>query len=202
MIRFTEQQVHDNIKGVTNYIKRLLRWLTNDERIKFDEDSLNSVERWSYDQAEQMASDNTREKYLDLLDDVSTKHIQTNSISKITNTGKNVFLKPDEDILLPQKESKWVSIINDIAKSKCDYCKVIQTDGYQWIYDKHITIISKNGNEFITGKSPFNYDLEISIDKIADLLPLETLFSEIKWKEHDGMCLKDFHKKREIFLML
>ena len=88
VIRFTEQQVHDNIKGVTNYIKRLLRWLTNDERIKFDEDSLNSVERWSYDQAEQMASDNTREKYLDLLDDVSTKHIQTNSISKITNTGK------------------------------------------------------------------------------------------------------------------
>lgn len=198
VIRFTEQQVHDNIEGVTNYIKRLLRWLTNDERIKFDEDSLNSVERWSYDQAEQMASDNTREEYLDLLDDVSTKHIQTNNISKITNTGKNVFLKPDEDILLPKKESKWVSIINDIAKSKCDYCKVIQTDGYQWIYDKHITIISKNGNEFITGKSPFNYDLEISIDKIADLVPLETLFSEIKWKKHDGMCLKDFHKMREI----
>lgn len=196
VIRFTEQQVHDNIEGVTNYIKRMLRWLTKDERIKYDEDSLSPVERWSYDQAEQMASDKTREDYLGLL--VSTKNTQINSISNSVNTENLVFLKPDEDILLPKKESKWVSIIKDIAKSKCEYCKVIKKDGYQWIYDKNMKIISKNGNEFLTGKSPFEYDLEIPIDQIKDLVPLKTLFSETKWKYHSGMQLEDFNKMREI----
>lgn len=100
--------------------------------------------------------------------------------------------------MLPKKESKWVSIIKDIAKSKCEYCKVIKKDGYQWIYDKNMKIISKNGNEFLTGKSPFEYDLEIPIDQIKDLVPLKTLFSETKWKYHSGMQLEDFNKMREI----
>lgn len=36
VIRFAEQQVHDNVKGVTNYIKRVLSWLTEDDNISFD----------------------------------------------------------------------------------------------------------------------------------------------------------------------
>ncbi|PNP95937.1 hypothetical protein BFS16_02455 [Hoylesella timonensis] len=198
VIRFTEQQVHDNIEGVINYIKRMLRWLTNDERINYDEDSLSSVDRWSYDQAEQMAYENAREDYLGLPDYVSTKHTPTNSISNSSITDNLVFIKPAEDILPPNKKSKWVSLINEMAKSKCSYCKIIKTDGYQWIYDKHMNIISKNGNEFITGKSPFEYELEIPLDKISDLVPLETLFSDQKWEYRSDMQIVDFRNMREI----
>lgn len=199
VIRFTEQQVHDNIEGVTNYIKRMLRWLTNDERIRYNEDTLSYVKRWSYDQAEQMASDNTRERYLGLPDYDSTKYTQMNIVSNNLNSGNVVFSKPDEDILPAIKESKWASVINEIAKSNCDYCKVFRKNGYQWVYNnRQMRIISQNGKECITGNSPLGYELEISVDEIADLVPLEDLFSKIHWESHSNMQIEDFHKMIEI----
>lgn len=134
VIRFAESQIHKNIEGVTNYIKRMLRWLTNDESIKYDEDTLESVERWTYEQAEQMASDNAREHYLNLPDYVSTDDTQTNHVSATYDTERLGFIKPDEDVLPPIEQSKWVSVIDKIAQINCDYCKVLKNDGYQWVY--------------------------------------------------------------------
>lgn len=199
VIRFAESQIHKNIEGVTNYIKRMLRWLTNDESIKYDEDTLESVERWTYEQAEQMASDNAREHYLNLSDYVSTDDTQTNHVSATYDTERLGFIKPDEDVLPPIEQSKRVSVIDKIAQINCDYCKVLKNDGYQWVYkNKQIKIVSHSGNEFITGKSPLGYELEIPVDEIKDIVPMENLFSEKQWEYNPCMQSEDFYTMREI----
>lgn len=199
VIRFAESQIHKNIEGVTNYIKRMLRWLTNDESIKYDEDTLESVERWTYEQAEQMASDNAREHYLNLPGYVSTDDTQTNHVSATYDTERLGFIKPDEDVLPPIEQSKRVSVIDKIAQINCDYCKVLKNDGYQWVYkNKQIKIVSHSGNEFITGKSPLGYELEIPVDEIKDIVPMENLFSEKQWEYNPCMQSEDFYTMREI----
>lgn len=197
VIRFAESQIHKNIEGVTNYIKRMLRWLTNDESIKYDEDTLESVERWTYEQAEQMASDNAREHYLNLSDYVSTDDTQTNHVSATYDIER--LVKPDEDVLPPIEQYKWVSVIDKIAQINCDYCKVLKNDGYQWGYkNKQIKIVSHSGNEFIKGKSPLEYELEIPVDEIKDIVPMENLFSEKQWEYNPCMQGEDFYTMREI----
>lgn len=199
VIRFAESQIHKNIEGVTNYIKRMLRWLTNDESIKYDEDTLESVERWTYEQAEQKASDNAREHYLNLPDYVSTDDTQTNHVSATYDIERLGFIKPDEDVLPPIEQSKRVSVIDKIAQINCDYCKVLKNDGYQWVYkNKQIKIVSHSGNEFITGKSPLGYELEIPVDEIKDIVPMENLFSEKQWEYNPCMQSEDFYTMREI----
>ena len=201
VIRFAEPQIHKNIEGVTNYIKRMLRWLTNDESIKYDEDTLESVERWTYEQAEQMASDNAREHYLNLSDYVSRDDTQTNHVSATYDIERLSFLKPNEDILPPIEQSKWASVIEKIAQINCDYCKVLKNDGYQWVYkNKQIKFVYRNGKEFITGKSPFEYELEIPVDEITDFVPLKNLYSEIQWEYRSNMRIEDFYTMREILL--
>ena len=200
VIRFAEQQVHDNVDGIANYIKRVLSWLTEDENIKFNEDSLDSVDRWSYEQAETMASDNIREHYLGLPNYVPANNIQAVCYNNVLDTESPIFIKPDEDILpFSPEETKWEDTVNSITQSGSEYCKVTRTNGYQWIYNnKQLEIISKNGIKFISGKSPFEVDFEIPLYEISDIVPMDNLFSNIQWEYRDGMQIKDLDEMRQI----
>lgn len=202
VIRISEQQVHDNIVGVTNYIKRILKWLTDDEHINYNENSLDSIDRWSYEQAEKMAADNTREHYLGLPNYTSVETIDT-GVTSNNPAYDSVFVKPEEDILpileLTPKESKWLSIMDEIKHSNCDYCKVTNNNGYQWIYySKQMKTCSENGEEMITGNSPLGITHSIQLAEIAELVPMEDLFSKTQWEFRSGMQTEDFHKMREI----
>lgn len=200
VIRFAEQQVHDNVKGVTNYIKRVLGWLTEDENIQFSENSLDTVTRWSYEQAETMASDNKREHYLGLSDYVPTDDIpQQAGEVKILDTESPVFVKPTEDILPKPEESKWVPIVNEMRNSPITYCKVIKNNGYQWVYKcKSLEIISSNGMCQIKGDSPFGYERSISLNEIAELVSLQNLFSDIFWVNYSSASMNEYEKLRSI----
>lgn len=146
-----------------------------------------------------MASDNAREHYLNLPDYVSTDDTQTNHVSATYDIERLGFIKPDEDVLPPIEQSKRVSVIDKIAQINCDYCKVLKNDGYQWVYkNKQIKIVSHSGNEFITGKSPLEYELEIPVDEIKDIVPMENLFSEKQWEYNPCMQIEDYYTMREI----
>lgn len=93
VIRFAEQQIKDNIEGVINYIKRILRWLTDENGIKFHENTLKFLNRWSYEDAVVMSSNNTRENYLGL---TIPPKIQ---ITSEPQNSTNKFIIPTEDIL-------------------------------------------------------------------------------------------------------
>lgn len=155
VIRFAEQQVHDNVEGVTNYIKRVLSWLTEEDSIPYEEDSLEPIERWSYEQAETMASDNIREHYLGLPDYAPADDTQLTETDNAFDVETPIFIKPSEDILPKPVDSKCASILDEIKNSKAEYFKVVKTNGYQWIYSRNsMEAIILNGEYRIKGDSP------------------------------------------------
>lgn len=199
VIRFAEQQVKENIKGVINYVRRVLRWLTDENGIKIHKDTLTTIDRWSQEEAAGMSSSNAREHYLGLPNYVQTPVDDDPKSIQETST----FVKPKEDILpemaSSQNESKWRTIIDEIKQSKCEYCILTRTNGYQWVYIcKSLNIQSINGEFQIEGKSPLGIDLHFSIDEIGKLVPLEKLYSDMHWKSNPSMSLEDLGTLKEI----
>lgn len=197
VIRFAEQQVKENIKGVINYVKRVLRWLTNENGIKIHKDTLATIDRWSHEEAAEMSSNNVREHYLDLPDYVQPDD-PPKPIQEVT-----IFVKPEEDILpemAPFKnEKKWRTIIDEIKQSKCEYCILTRINGYQWIYTCHsLDIQSINGIPYIKGQSPLGIDIRFPLDEIEGLVPLKELFSNDHWKCKSSTTLEDLIPLKEI----
>ena len=197
IIRFAEQQIKDNIEGVINYIKRILRWLTDENGIKFHENTLESLNRWSYEDAIVMSSNNTREHYLGL---PNPPKIQINAEPQ---NSTNKFIKPAEDILpksdILQKENEWFSVVDEIKKSNCEYCIITRTNGYQWIYTcKSLKIKTLNEGYAITGQSPLGIDVHFTLDKIVEISPLKELFSDIHWESDSSTSLEDLVPLRKI----
>lgn len=198
VIRFAEQQIKNNIEGVTNYIKRILRWLTEETEIQFHENTLEPLNRWSYEEASEMAANNIREQYLNLPNHASDK-------SSITTTEQNNVnvIKPSEDILPPlisnAQENKWLSAIEKIKSSGCEYCKVTRANGYQWIFTcKSLKISSIQGYNVITGESPLGIELPFALDDIIELTPLKELFSDVQWTSSRSMSPRELSPLKEI----
>lgn len=202
VIRFAEQQIIDNIEGVTNYIKRVLRWLTDESAIKFHEDTLESIDRWSYEDSERMSLNNIREHYLNLPDYITLKKSdEDNEESSLQET--YTFIKPAEDILLNfytiNNKRKWLDIINKIKISNCEHYIATRTNGYKWIYtSKTLKISSLNGQNIIVGQSPFGIDLKLSLDEIVEIIPLKGLFSNIHWENDYSTSLENMNFLKEI----
>lgn len=200
VIRFAEQQVQENIEGVINYVRRVLRWLTDENRIKIQADTLVPIDRWSYEEASTMSSSNVREHYLDLPD-----YVKTTANDAIEAAQEAFpFVKPDEDILPEMtpsspNENKWGNIIDEVKRSKCEYCILTRTNGYQWVYIcNSLHIYSINGMRQIQGKSPLGIELRFSLNEINKLTPLKELFSDVHWKSKSSMSLEDFTPLKEI----
>ena len=201
VLRFAEQQIKDNAEGVINYVKRILRWLTDENEIKFHKDTLDSINRWSYEEATEMSSKNIREKYLKLSSKINS---EVQSIMDIPSEIQSVFIKPAEDILpdLPAyNESKWVSIIEQLKQSNSEYCLVKRKSGYQWVYTcKTLKISCQNGLNFISGESPLGIELDFLLDDIIDIVPLKELFSDVHWESKSSMSSNDYNTLNEILL--
>lgn len=205
VIRFAEQQIKDDIDGVINYIKRVLRWLTNEDEIKFSKDTLVSVDRWSYEEAEAMSSNNIREHYLNLPDYVPHENLSNTDNEYTSYQDICTFVKPSEDILPElgsiKNEGKWFDIVNKINLSNFEYCIAKKMDGYQWIYTcESLKISLLNGQNVIEGQSPLGFDLKICLDEIVELTPLKELFSNVHWKNDSSKPLKDANVLREILI--
>ena len=186
VIRLAEQQVKENINGVINYIKRVLRWLTDENSIKIKEDTLSPIVRWTYEEATSMSSNNIREHYLNLPNYVSSDNAPTTH--KGTNSQQNLlgFKKPDEDILpntkFSQIEHKWKGIIDELKQSQYEYCRLTRSNDYQWLYFcKSLQIQPMNGEVYIQGESPLGIELQFSLDEIKNIEPLNELYSDVYW---------------------
>lgn len=199
VLRFAEQQIKDNAKGVINYVKRILKWLTDESEIKFHEDTLDSINRWFYEDATEMSSKNIREKYLRLSSKINS---EVQSIMDIKSEIQSVFTKPAEDILpnLPvHNECKWVSIIEQLKQSNSEYCLVKRKSGYQWVYIcKTLKISCKNGLNLISGESPLGIELDFLLDDIIDIAPFKELFSDVHWESKSSMSSNDYNTLNEI----
>lgn len=198
VIRFAEQQIIDDIEGIVNYIKRTLKWLTDENEIEFHKNTLDPIKRWSYEEATLMASHNTREHYLDIPDSIHPDDSLafSNAVDTATDL-RQAFKKPAEDILLQsvyaQKESKWLSVVNSVKQSDSEYCVVSKSNGYKWIFTKKsLEISSKDGIHVITGQSPLGFENFFPLDKIVDIIPLKELFSDVHWESKSTINSKDY----------
>lgn len=196
VVRFAEQQIKENIDGVINDVRRMLRWLTDESKIRIQEESLVAIDRWTYQKAEEMALNNKRERYLDLPDSVFPAEKPMIDIAAEFHQKTSDFLKPDEDILpamIPTpNERKWESIIEEIRQSKCEYCRLTRTNEYQWIYTcKSLKTTSLNGQRFIMGESPLGIDCSFPLEGIEELIPLKELFSDVQWEVGSSVSSKD-----------
>ena len=194
VVRIAEKQIKDNPVGVVNYIKRFIAFVTNDNEIAIPDNSLKNIDRWSYEDAQTMALENSRECYLEL--DI---HNNPNNISQTPpdEYPENVFKKPSSDILpaiIDKNGKKWEKIVEDIKKSDYEYCILTRHNGYKWIYaTQTLNISSKNGENCIEGESPLGINLVFNLDKITTLEPLQNLFSDISWTE-DEIFEEGFHE--------
>lgn len=180
VLRFAEQQIKDNVEGVINYVKRILRWLTDESEIKFHEDTLASINRWSYEEAIEMSSNSIREKYLGLPNYISSDVPSAIDEAGGANLNTYCFQKPDEDILpnlAVQDKCKLSTIIEQLKQANCENCIVKRSNDYQWIYTcKTLKISHQNGIDLITGESPLGIELKFPLDEITEVAPLEELF--------------------------
>lgn len=193
VLRFAEQQIKDNTEGVINYVKRVLRWLTDESEIKIHDNTLDSINRWSYEEAMDMSSKNIREKYLGLSMKIKSEVM---SNMDIPNEIQSVFIKPAEDILPDppvQDECKWISVVEQLKQSNCEYCIVKRNNGYKWVYScKSLKITSQDGLDLITGDSPLEIERKFPLDEIIEVTPLEKLFSDVHWECKPSMSLDDY----------
>lgn len=196
VLRFAEQQIKDNAEGAINYVKRVLRWLTNESEIKIHKDTLDSINRWSYEDATEMSSNSIREKYLGLPNYISSDIPSTIDKDSEESLNTYCFQKPDEDILpnLPVRdECKWISIIEQLKQSNSEYCLVKRESGYQWVYTcKSLKISHDKGIDYIMGESPLEIELKFPLYEIIEVTPLEKLFSDVHWECISSMSLDDY----------
>lgn len=199
VLRFAEQQIKDNAEGVINYVKRVLRWLTDESEIKIHDNTLDSINRWSYEEALEMSSNNIREKYLGLPMKINSEVM---SNMDIPSEIQSVFIKPAEDILpdLPvYNECKWISVVKQLKHSNCEYCIAKRNNGYQWVYIcKSLKITSQDGLNLITGDSPLGIELDFLLDDIIDITPLKELFSDVHWERKSSKSSNDYKTLNEI----
>lgn len=202
VLRFAEQQIKDNVEGVINYVKRILRWLTDESEIKFHEDTLASINRWSYEEAMEMSSNSIREKYLSLPNYISSDVPSAIDEAGGANLNTYCFQKPDEDILpnlAVQDKCKLSTIIEQLKQANCENCIVKRSNDYQWIYTcKTLKISHQNGIDLITGESPLGIELKFPLDEITEVAPLEELFSDIHWEYKSSMSSNDYNILNEI----
>ena len=180
-------------------MKRVLRWLTNENGIKIHKDTLATIDRWSREEAAEMSSNNVREHYLGLPNYV--KPLVDDDPESIHDV--STFMKPEENILpemaSSKNERKWRTVIDEIKHSKCEHCILTRTNGYQWIYTCHsLDIQSINSIPYIKGQSPLGIDIHFPLDEIERLVPLEELFSNDHWKCKSSTTLEDLISLKEI----
>lgn len=170
IIRITEKQIVDDCKSVVKFIKNCIYQLTEDIRFYSDSEiKLEKYNRWSYSDAQKLATEHYREMYLGI------ERISTSSINYIQKYS-TIQSKPEGDII----SDRYMSIRNEINNTcKCGkyiiFTLATRCYDYVALSDK-ISFIQKNYEygvelfDFIEEKLIFLRFQEISSFKSVESL--------------------------------
>jgi len=190
VLRFSEIQIKNNLDDVYIYILSFLKYLTGDARIHESVSKI-SMDRWTDDQAREMAENNEREKYLNL--DVSgTKSTQEEEKGQ---SSSDEFIPLDNDIL-EVAESENEILLRQLKERNARYLKIIFKNTAE-------TIISNDSNLLLEKKygairlKYFDCILDETkksdFDDIKNIEPLDSIYSDIIWnKTYDKEKLNDY----------
>ena len=133
VLRYSENQVLHHIDAVVKHIEFVIKWLVGSPT---DSYTLKEDERWTYQEALDMATSLQREKNIGTSEEDAPK-----TTNEPEENREHVFIKPTEDILPKVNEHSHDLVIEkqlDYAlDSNAQYIRITKLDGYQWILDKN-----------------------------------------------------------------
>jgi hypothetical protein len=113
--RFAEEQVAKNCDGVVNVIGNVVWAISDDDRfcnIDKNAEEIDDIVRWNYSEAEKLALENYREKYLGIENIIIPKDVTAMSLSDLESDDKTDSEIPADDIF----SDRYETIRNDILR--------------------------------------------------------------------------------------
>ena len=146
VIRIAEEQVIKNVDGIYGYVSKIFSVFAKDERFTRDY-SIDSVMRWTKEEAQKMAADGYREKYLDLKDEIKESTSDENSDDGYIAPQNFDFKKPTIEII----DNRYDELSNEIRSvaENHTYIRIKRLeDGYEYITTKELITFSAIGITF------------------------------------------------------
>ena len=192
VVRYSEHQVLHNMDEIIKHLEFVLTCLVGKS---FKSYSFFEENRWTYEEALQMANLAQREKDLG----VEGNNRPSAELNKPTESHNDAFIKPDNDILPDKLEDSYESIIeaqlNYVLASDAQYVRIADTYGIQWILEKNtIQIKIEDGCRYIKGNNPICPSFssrEYKLNEIIKITSLSMLFATEKRKSGNAMSVKE-----------
>lgn len=182
VIRIAEEQVIKNVDGIYGYVSKIISTLTKDERFAND-CSIDSVMRWTKEEAQKMAADGYREKYLDLKDEIKESTSDENSDDGYIAPQNFDFKKPTIEIIA-NRYDELSNEIRGVAENHA-YVRIKRSeDGYEYITTKELIKYSPIGVTFKDVVEDKKFYLPYAnIDSYNGLDTIKIEKGDIDWQE-------------------
>ena len=182
VIRIAEEQVIKNTDGVYEYVSNIISTLTKDERFAND-CSIDSVMRWSKEEAQKMAADGYREKNLDLPFEIKESTSDENSDDGYIAPQNFDFKKPTIEIIA-NRYDELSNEIRGVAENHA-YVRIKRSeDGYEYITTKELIKYSPIGVTFKDVVEEKDFFLPYAnVDSYDGFDKIKIEKGDIDWKE-------------------
>ena len=169
----------------------VLNWLSEKSSKSHN---LQEENRWTYDEAIQMAKSSKRENNLGL-DEISTEPFEEDLVIDYKH---DVLIKPEKDILPETGKHPHISTIEtqlDYAlASKAKYIKITDTSDRQWILEKETIKKRHEGDDiYITANNviiPMLSSLKFRFSNTTQIESISDIYTEHHWKSGDASSKK------------
>lgn len=182
VIRIAEEQVIKNVDGVCGYVLNIISAIAKDMRFARDY-GIDPVKRWSKEEAQKMAEEGFREKYLELPFEIK------DSTSDQTSEGGYIaplsfgFKKPTIEII-DNRYDELSNKIKEVAENHT-YIRIKRIeDGYEYITTKELITQSAIGVTFKDVVEEKEFFLPYAnIDSYVGLNNIKIETGDIDWQE-------------------
>ena len=182
VIRIAEEQVIKNVDGIYGYVSNIISVFAKDERFAKD-CSIDPVMRWTKEEAQKMAADGYREKYLELPFEINDSDPDENGESDYIAPQDFVFMKPTIEII----DNSYDELSNKIKEvgENNKYIRIKRLeDGYEYISTKESIKYSSIGvtlKDVVENKNI--YLPYVNIDSYLGLDTIKVEKGDIDWQE-------------------
>lgn len=190
VLRYSENQILHHRNQVLEHLDFVINWLIG---AGCPTPSLTEENRWTYEEALQMAQSALREKELDVKVEAAP------TVEDEQPERETLFIKPDKDILpdapQPAPEVAIEKQLNYCLATNAPYIRVTDADGYQQILERRTLQTGvDDGDRYLSGYdvvSPMYSSLKMLFKKLLKIESVTVLFTETHWRQEDGRPVGD-----------
>ena len=182
VIRIAEEQVIKNVDDVCGYVFSVISVFAKDKRFARD-CSINPVKRWSKEEAQKMAEDGFREKYLEFPFEIKDSTPDQTSEGGYIAPQNFGFKKPTIEIIDHQYD-EYLNKIKEVSENHA-YVRIKRLeDGYEYITTKELIKSSSIGFSFKDVIEDKDFYLPYAnVDSYVGLNNIKIEKGDIDWQE-------------------